>query len=61
MDGWWDEVHAVVQKCLDRRGEVTAAEVATNLGVSEAAATSLLGLLAAEGNIRITRIAGRLG
>jgi DNA-binding transcriptional ArsR family regulator len=56
MDGWWSEVEAVVGRALEHSSEVCTGEIALRLGVSEAAAASLLGVLAGAGVVRITRI-----
>jgi len=57
MDGWWTEVEAAVRMALADHGELSVTEVASSLGVSEAAAASLLGVLASNGTIRIVRVA----
>jgi DNA-binding transcriptional ArsR family regulator len=56
MDGWWDEVEAVVRHALEHSSEVCTGEIALRLGISEPAAASLLGVLAGAGVVRITRI-----
>lgn len=56
MDGWWDEVEAVVRHALEHSSEVCTGEIALRLGISESAAASLLGVLAGAGVVRITRI-----
>ena len=56
MDGWWHEVEAVVRQSLEHNSEVCTGEIALRLGISEAAAASLLGVLAGAGVVRITRI-----
>ena len=58
MDGWWDEVEAVVRDALEHGDEVSAVDIAQRLGVSEAAASSLLGTLASCGSLRILSIGG---
>jgi hypothetical protein len=57
MDGWWTEIEAAVCDALRARGELSVTDVATHLGVSESAAASLLGVLAAGGSVRIVRVA----
>jgi hypothetical protein len=63
MDGWWREVETVVCRALEHNSEVCTGEIASRLGISEAAAASLLGVLAGAGVVRITRIGAgyRLG
>ena len=56
MDGWWHEVEVVVRQALEQSSEVCTGEIALRLGISEAAAASLLGVLAGAGVVRITRI-----
>ena len=57
MDGWWSDIEANVGAALREHGELSVAEVAVSLGVSESAAASLLQVLAAAGGVRIVRIA----
>ena len=61
MDGWWTEIEASVGAALQQHGEMSVAEVAVSLGVSESAAASLLQVLAAAGGVRIVRIAAPNG
>ncbi|MGH7391295.1 MAG: AsnC family protein [Candidatus Rokuibacteriota bacterium] len=52
-DAWWDELDAAVMACLETNGAMAPHEVGRHLGLSEAAAVSLLCLLAFEGKVRI--------
>jgi len=56
MDGWWNEIDDQVQRCLERNGAMTPAEIARQLDLSEGAVTSVLSLLAQEGKLRIARV-----
>jgi hypothetical protein len=53
MDDWWTEIESDVLRCFDGRGVLATEEIAGQLGVSEATATSWLMLMAQEGKIRI--------
>lgn len=57
MDGWWDEIESTVREALREQPELATAEVARRLGIPEAGAASLLGVLAANGIVRIVRVA----
>jgi len=46
MDGWWSEIDDQVRACLARRGTMTPAELAGEVGLSEGAMISVLSLLA---------------
>jgi predicted ArsR family transcriptional regulator len=61
MDRWWTEIEAAVRDALHERDELSVTDVAARLGVSESAAASLLGVLAADGRIRIVTVAGPAG
>jgi predicted ArsR family transcriptional regulator len=61
MDGWWADIEAHVGAALREHGELSVAQVAAALGVSEAAAASLLQVLAGDGRVRIVRIAAVSG
>jgi DNA-binding IclR family transcriptional regulator len=50
---WWNDVESDVLRCLEGRDAVPPGEIAQKLGMSEAAATSLLSILASEGKVRI--------
>jgi predicted ArsR family transcriptional regulator len=56
MDGWWDEVDGQIEKVLFRSGGMSPADLAGEVGLSEAATVSLLARLAAEGRVRIARV-----
>jgi DNA-binding Lrp family transcriptional regulator len=53
---WWQDVEDDVLRCLEGRGEVPPVEIARKLGMSEAATTSLLSILASEGKVRICAV-----
>ena len=55
MHGWWSDLDHEVFSCLNG-GAKSAAEIGRRVGLSEAALTSVLSMLAAEGKIRITRV-----
>jgi hypothetical protein len=57
MDGWWTEIEAAVGAALREHGELSVAELALALDLPESAAASLLHVLAADGRVRIVRIA----
>ncbi|HYE94259.1 MAG TPA: Lrp/AsnC family transcriptional regulator [Terriglobales bacterium] len=56
MDGWWNEIDAQIEKALVRGGGLSPADLAREIGLSEAATVSVLSRLAAEGKVRITRV-----
>jgi hypothetical protein len=56
MDGWWTAVESDLMTCLKRRGQTTPADVGLALGISEAAAMSLLAMLVTEGKVRISLV-----
>lgn len=56
MDGWWDEIDGQIEKALVRSGGMTPADVAREVGLSEAATVSVLSRLATEGRIHIARV-----
>jgi hypothetical protein len=53
MDGWWQDVEREIIACLRDHGPASPDLVARRLGMSEAAATSLIAALACEGKVRI--------
>lgn len=53
MDDWWTGIDKEVLACLNGNRETSPAAVGRRLAVSEAAAASLLSMLAAEGRVRI--------
>ncbi len=56
LDGWWRELDDAVLACVAERGETSPDEIGRRLGISEAAAVSVLGMLAREGRVRIARV-----
>ena len=54
MEHLWTEIDDAVMQCL-AGGETAPAEIGERLGMSEAAAASILAMLAAEGKVRICR------
>jgi DNA-binding Lrp family transcriptional regulator len=56
MDGWWNEIDTQIEKALFRTGSMTPADLAREVGLSEAATVSVLSRLATEGRIRIARV-----
>jgi hypothetical protein len=57
VDGWWDEIEREVDRCLRSQGDCTLAELGRQLGMSESATASLICVLAADGKVRIARVA----
>jgi len=53
---WWSDVENDVLRCLEGRDTVPPVEIAKKLGMSEAAATSLLSIMASEGKVRICAV-----
>jgi predicted ArsR family transcriptional regulator len=51
--GWWSEIDDQIIACL-RDGPQSTDNLAWRLGISAAAVTSLLLMLAAEGKVRVT-------
>jgi DNA-binding MarR family transcriptional regulator len=56
MEEWWSELDAAVLACLSERGGMSPGEIGRRLSISEAAAVSVLGMLAREGRVRIARV-----
>ena len=50
---WWTDVEYDVLSVLRENGAMAPGDLASRIGVSEAAATSLLSMLACEGKVRI--------
>ncbi|OGK95833.1 MAG: hypothetical protein A3I14_06685 [Candidatus Rokubacteria bacterium RIFCSPLOWO2_02_FULL_73_56] len=50
---WWADLHGEILDCLAPGGALAPAEIGRRLGMSEAAATSCLAMLAQEGRVRI--------
>jgi predicted ArsR family transcriptional regulator len=58
VDDWWTDVEDDVLRCFDGRGAIPPSEIAAKLGISEAAVTSLLVMMAQEGKVRIRLVSG---
>ena len=56
MDGWWNEIDTQIEHALLRTGGMSPADLAREVGLSEAATVSVLSRLATEGRIRIARV-----
>lgn len=56
IPGWLDEIEEEVVSCLCDRGKTSVRELASGLGISEAAALHYVYLLASEGRLTIERI-----
>ena len=56
MDGWWNEIDTQIEKALSRSGGMAPADLAREVGLSEAATVSVLSRLATEGRVRIARV-----
>jgi hypothetical protein len=56
MDEWWSEIDDAVVACLSELGGTRPDEVGRRLGMSEEAAVSILGMLAQQGRVRISRV-----
>lgn len=57
MDKWWSEIDDAILACLSETGEMMSPdEIGRRLGMSEAATVSVLGMLAQEGRVRISRV-----
>ena len=52
----WAEIDDAVLQCL-AIGEATPADIGRQLGISEAAVVSVVAMLAAEGRVRVCRVA----
>jgi len=54
---FWGELDADVLRCLaNRHGEVRPAEIGRDLGISEQAVASIIGMLAEAGKVRICSV-----
>jgi hypothetical protein len=53
---WWKDLEDDVLRCLEGRASVPPIEIAGKLGMSEAAATSLLSIMACDGKVRICAV-----
>jgi hypothetical protein len=58
MEHFWGEIDDAVLQCL-AVGDATPAEIGRHLGISEAAAASILAMLVTEGRVRICRVSVR--
>jgi DNA-binding Lrp family transcriptional regulator len=56
MDDWWNEIDEQIEKALARAGGMSPAELAKEVGLSEAATVSVLSRLATEGKVNIARV-----
>jgi len=56
VEKWWSELDDAVLACLGEPGGVSPEEIGRRLGMSEAAAVSVLGMLAQVGRVRIARV-----
>jgi len=56
VDEWWSELDDAVLACLREPGGMSPGEIGRRLSISEAAAVSVLGMLAREGRVRIARV-----
>ena len=59
-DSWWDDLDTAVMACLKANGAMAPDEVGRRIGLSEAAAASLLCLLVMEGKVRICLVEPRI-
>ncbi len=57
MNDWWS-IDDEILDCLRTGRVMTPAEIGNKLGLSESAAVSLLGLLAAQGKVRVRAVEG---
>jgi hypothetical protein len=55
---WWSDLDDTILECLDGSRVVTTGEIAGKLGVSEAAVSSFLALLAIGDRVRIHAVEG---
>jgi len=53
IDDIWAETDGAILQCLRERGAMSPAELAHRLGISPGESATLVGLLAAQGKIRI--------
>jgi DNA-binding Lrp family transcriptional regulator len=53
MDNWWTDIENDILRCFDGGAAIPPAEIAAQLRVSEATATSWLTIMAQEGKIQI--------
>jgi hypothetical protein len=57
MEDWWRTLDEDMIRCVARDGVATPTDIALELGMSEAAACSLLAMLVREGRLRIALVA----
>jgi hypothetical protein len=55
MDEWWSEIDDAVCACLSETGGTSPDEIGRRLGMSEEAVVSVLGMLAQQGRVRVSR------
>jgi predicted transcriptional regulator len=54
---FWGQLDADVLRCLaERQGGMTPAEIGRNVGMSEQAVSSIIGMLAERGRVRIVSV-----
>ena len=54
---FWGELDADVLRCLaEHQGGMTPAEIGRSIGISEQAVSSIIGMLAETGRVRITSV-----
>ena len=54
---FWGQLDADVLRCLaERQGGMTPAEIGRNVGISEQAVSSIIGMLAESGRVRIMSV-----
>jgi hypothetical protein len=56
MDDWWNEIDDAVVACLIDSGETSPDEIGRRLGMSKESAVGILGMLAQQGRVRISRV-----
>jgi DNA-binding transcriptional regulator LsrR (DeoR family) len=56
MNEWWSEIDDAVVACLSEIDGTSPDEIGRRLGMSEEAAVSILGMLAQQGRVRISRV-----
>lgn len=56
MDTWWSEIDDEILAVLTANGPMTPTDLARKLGMSTEAVCSCLGMLSAEGKVRIQSV-----
>jgi hypothetical protein len=56
MEDWWRDLDDAILGCVGADGPLAPAEIGRRVGISEAAAASLVTLLAREGRLRIALV-----